>query len=224
MRESRSVPGWAGWRVGRAVGAVALGLVLVWVQAAPWRPGGVPGLALSIVSQAAFLVSLGLVFFGSTRATLGFLAFATLATCYFFERETAEVRALADRGVTGQCQVLDVTERTVTEHTSGNGAGDPGTTTTRTVYDHRLDCPPGGPHKLSRSTALGSEGEDVTLTWDPDGEVDARPAASVERERTGTSQVWAVVTGAATLALVVVDAGMDIARYRPRPGRGRAPG
>ncbi|MFJ9547292.1 hypothetical protein [Streptomyces erythrochromogenes] len=85
--------------------------------------------------------------------------------------------ALEDRGVEISCLVLKVTEHTETE-TSMDAEGH-WTSTTRTSYDHRLDCPAGGPEHLDASSRLAKEDESLAVVHDPQGKVSARAAGDV---------------------------------------------
>ncbi|MFE1415222.1 hypothetical protein ACFW6F_31160 [Streptomyces sp. NPDC058746] len=85
--------------------------------------------------------------------------------------------ALEDRGVEISCVVLKVTEHTETD--SSMDADGHWTSTTRTSYDHRLDCPAGGPEHLDTSSRLAKEGESLAVLRDPLDKVSPRAAGDV---------------------------------------------
>ncbi|GHE63707.1 hypothetical protein CP980_33280 [Streptomyces vinaceus] len=85
--------------------------------------------------------------------------------------------ALEDRGVEISCIVLKVTEHTETE--SSTDAQGHWTSTTRTSYDHRLDCPPGGPEHMDSPSRLAKQGESLAVVHDPQGKVSPRAAGDV---------------------------------------------
>ncbi|MEU6310694.1 hypothetical protein [Streptomyces sp. NPDC047014] len=102
---------------------------------------------------------------------------------------------LEDRGVEISCVVLKVTERTETE--SSMDAQGHWTSTTRTSYDHRLDCPAGGPESLNTASRLAKEGESLAVVRDPQGKVSPRAAGDVHGW--GTRVAAAVAVGVAVL-------------------------
>ncbi|MEU8464018.1 hypothetical protein [Streptomyces sp. NPDC029003] len=85
--------------------------------------------------------------------------------------------ALEERGVDISCVVLKVTEHTETEST--RDADGHWTSRSSTSYDHRLDCPAGGPEHLNTPARLAKEGESLTVLYDPRGKVSPRAAGDV---------------------------------------------
>ncbi|MCX4526532.1 MULTISPECIES: hypothetical protein [unclassified Streptomyces] len=100
--------------------------------------------------------------------------------------------ALEERGIEISCVVLEVTEHTETE-TSMDSQGH-WSTTTRTSYDHRLDCPAGGPAHLDSPSRLAKEGEALPVLYDPQGKVSARAAGDVHAWGLRTAALVAVGT------------------------------
>ncbi|MFG2621848.1 hypothetical protein ACGFXC_29940 [Streptomyces sp. NPDC048507] len=84
---------------------------------------------------------------------------------------------LEDRGVEISCVVLEVTEHTETE--SSMDAEGRWTSTTSTSYDHRLDCPSGGPEHLDSPSRLAKEGTSLAVVFDPRGKVSPQAAGDV---------------------------------------------
>ncbi|MFJ3913672.1 hypothetical protein [Streptomyces vinaceus] len=84
---------------------------------------------------------------------------------------------LEDRGVEISCIVLKVTEHTETD--SSMDAQGHWTSTTRTSYDHRLDCPAGGPEHMDSPSRLAKPGESLAVVHDPRGKVSPRAAGDV---------------------------------------------
>ncbi|MFD9725069.1 hypothetical protein [Streptomyces sp. NPDC059072] len=84
---------------------------------------------------------------------------------------------LEDRGVEIGCVVLKITEHTETD--SSMDAEGHWTSTTRTSYDHLLDCPAGGPEHLDTASRPVKEGESLAVVYDPQGKVSPRAAGDV---------------------------------------------
>ncbi|WP_158721230.1 hypothetical protein [Streptomyces sp. NRRL S-241] len=126
---------------------------------------------------------------------------------------------LEDRGVEISCVVLKVTERTETE-TSMDAEGH-WTSTTRTSYDHRLDCPTGGPEYLNTPSQLAKEGESLAVVHDPQGKVSPRAAADVHGR--GMRTAAAVAVGTAVLLGLAggIREAYEKRRRRPRRPTGR---
>ncbi|MGW6874698.1 hypothetical protein ACWGVR_12845 [Streptomyces xanthophaeus] len=127
--------------------------------------------------------------------------------------------ALEDRGVEISCIVLKVTEHTRTE--SSMDADGHWTSTTRTSYDHRLDCPPGGPEHLDMPSRLAKEGELLAVVHDPQGKVSPRAAGDVHGR--GLRTAAEVTVGAAVLLGLAggIREAYEKRRRRPRRPRGR---
>ncbi|MCY0929029.1 hypothetical protein OTB20_23060 [Streptomyces sp. H27-H1] len=121
---------------------------------------------------------------------------------------------LEDRGVEISCVVLQVTERTRTE--SSMDAEGHWTTTTRTSYDHRLDCPAGGPEHLDTPSRLAKEGESLTVVHDPLGKASPRAAGDVHGW--GMRTAAEVAVGAAVLLGLAggIQEAYKKRRWRPR--------
>ncbi|MFJ1867425.1 hypothetical protein ACIOD1_22675 [Streptomyces sp. NPDC088097] len=122
--------------------------------------------------------------------------------------------ALEDRGVEINCVVLQVTEHTDTQ--SSLDADGHWTTTSRTSYDHRLDCPAGGPDHLDIPSRLPKEGQSLTVVHDPQGKVSPRAAGDVH----GSGLRTAAEITIGTAALLGLAGGVHEAytkrRQRPR--------
>ncbi|MGW6407127.1 hypothetical protein ACWF95_08145 [Streptomyces vinaceus] len=99
--------------------------------------------------------------------------------------------ALEDRGVEISCTVLKVTEHTQTE--SSMDAQGHWTSTTRTSYDHRLDCP----EHMDSPSRLAKQGESLAVVHDPQGKVSPRAAGDVHGW--GLRTAAEVAVGAAVL-------------------------
>lgn len=97
------------------------------------------------------------------------------------------------------------------------------TTTTRTSYDHRRDCPAGGPEHLDTPSRLAKEGQSLTVVHDPQGKVSPRAAGVVHgwglRTAAAVAVAVAVAVGVAVLlGLVgVIQEAYEKRRRRPRP-------
>ncbi|MET9700840.1 hypothetical protein ABZY31_28550 [Streptomyces sp. NPDC006529] len=124
--------------------------------------------------------------------------------------------ALEDRGVEIRCVVLKVTERTWTE-SSTDAQGHP-TSTTRTSYDHRLDCPAGGPKHLDVPGRLAKEGESLAVLYDPQGKVSPRAAGDVHGRGLRTA-----AEGMVGVAMLMGLAGGIREAYEKRRRRPRRP-
>ncbi|MFD7258791.1 hypothetical protein [Streptomyces sp. NPDC059874] len=126
---------------------------------------------------------------------------------------------LEDRGVEISCIVLKVTEHTETE--SSMDADGHWTSTTRTSYDHRLDCPAGGPKHLDMPSRLAKEGESLAVVHDPQGKVSPRAAGDVHGW--GLRTAAEVAVGAAVLLGLAggIREAYEKRRRRPRRPTGR---
>ncbi|WP_158880181.1 hypothetical protein [Streptomyces sp. NRRL F-4428] len=126
---------------------------------------------------------------------------------------------LEDRGVEISCVVLKVTEHTETD--SSMDAQGHWTSTTRTSYDHRLDCPAGGPEHLDTPSRLAKEGESLAVLHDPQGKVSPRAAGDVH----GWGMRTAAQVAVGTAVLMGLAGGIREAyekrRWRPRRPAGR---
>ncbi|MFF5705611.1 hypothetical protein ACFY7H_24435 [Streptomyces sp. NPDC012794] len=122
---------------------------------------------------------------------------------------------LEDRGVEISCVVLKVTERTETD--SSMDSQGHWTTTTRTSYGHRLDCPAGGPEHLSAPVRLAEEGALLAVVHDPQGKVSPRAAGHVQGR--GMRTVAGVLVGAAVLLGLAGGIREAYEKRRPRPRR-----
>ncbi|MER6202271.1 hypothetical protein ABT234_33515 [Streptomyces sp. NPDC001586] len=127
--------------------------------------------------------------------------------------------ALEDRGVEISCIVLKVTEHTETE--SSMDAEGHWTSTTRTSYDHRLNCPAGGPEHLDTPSRLAKEGESLAVVHDPQGKVSPRAAGDVHGR--GLRTAAEVAVGAAALLGLAggIREAYEKRRRRPRRPTGR---
>ncbi|MEU9377611.1 hypothetical protein AB0D94_28095 [Streptomyces sp. NPDC048255] len=106
---------------------------------------------------------------------------------------------LEERGVEIICVVRDV-DRRVETSTSTDAQGH-STTTTSTYYDHKLDCPLGGPDELNgRNSKLAEVGADLAVVHDPRGKVSPEPARSLDP---GGLRTWALIALGASLLLGV---------------------
>ncbi|MEU3725278.1 hypothetical protein [Streptomyces sp. NPDC031705] len=113
----------------------------------------------------------------------------------FFALVSVGHSALEDRGVEISCVVLEVSKHTRTE--SSTDAQGHWTSTTRTLYDHHLDCPAGGPEHLDIPSRLAEEGESLAVLRDPQGKVS--PRAAGDAHGWGLRTAAAVTVGAAVL-------------------------
>ncbi|MEU8776872.1 hypothetical protein [Streptomyces sp. NPDC048606] len=166
---------------GRALGTLSSGWALTGILVAA-------GLGVVV-----FLFGLGNDSFASHLAGL-----ATLAGVFLVSGHV-EHAVLEDRGVEVVCVVRGV-DRRVETSTSTDAQGHT-TTTTNTYYDHRLDCPPGGPSELNgRNSRLGAVGDDLAVVHDPRGKVAPQPARSLDP---GGLRTWALVALGAALLLGV---------------------
>ncbi|MFD7554519.1 hypothetical protein ACFV9E_08255 [Streptomyces sp. NPDC059835] len=123
---------------------------------------------------------------------------------------------LEDRGVEISCVVLKVTQHTETD--SSMDAEGHWTSTTRTSYDHRLDCPAGGPEHLDTPSRLAEEGESLAVVHDPQGKVSPRAAGDVHGWGLRTAAEVAVGT-----AMLLGLAGGIREAYEKRRRRPRRP-
>ncbi|MGW1773687.1 hypothetical protein [Streptomyces sp. NPDC002104] len=83
---------------------------------------------------------------------------------------------LRERGVEVRCVVREVTSRVETD----SAFAPEGQSVTRTtLYDHRLDCPPGGPALLTREREIAKAGEELRLVYDPWGRVPSERATDL---------------------------------------------
>ncbi|MCX5124314.1 hypothetical protein [Streptomyces sp. NBC_00347] len=83
---------------------------------------------------------------------------------------------LRERGVEVACAVREVVSRVETD----SAFAPEGQRVTRTtVYDHRLDCPPGGPALLTREREIAKAGEELRLVYDPRGRVQPERATDL---------------------------------------------
>ncbi|MER6780769.1 MULTISPECIES: hypothetical protein [unclassified Streptomyces] len=126
---------------------------------------------------------------------------------------------LEDRGVETSCIVLKVTEHTQTE--SSMDAQGHWTSTTRTSYDHHLDCPAGGPEHLDTPSPLAKQGESLEVVHDPQGKVSPRAAGDIHGRGLRTTAEVAVVAA----ALLGLAGGIREAheKRRRRPSRPTGP-
>ncbi|MEU0242530.1 hypothetical protein ABZ234_33045 [Nocardiopsis sp. NPDC006198] len=123
------------------------------------------------------------------------------------ERITEE--ALLDRGIEVTCALLAVESRTIT--TTTHHADGTTSTSTRTVYDHTLDCPPGGPAEMTLGHSAGPEGESAEITYDPRGRLDPVPSDSLPAGSPSPLPWWLL---SAAAALRVGHVAVFLAVYR----------
>jgi hypothetical protein len=173
-------------------------------------PGGVLGLAGFLVTFA----SVAVIFFGSSRMLLGFAGAIALFLCMQWTDEATTQRALAERGRTSDCLVLEKKERTVTDHQPGTSPGDPGTTSTHSEYVYGLRCPEERPDRMVTLYSAADKGAVIAVRWDPTGRIEPRPAG--RREDSARPFRNARVAGGLALLVVALDGLLDVWRY-PRP-------
>ncbi|MGW7317730.1 hypothetical protein [Streptomyces sp. NPDC054865] len=122
---------------------------------------------------------------------------------------------LEERGIEIDCIVLKVTERTETD--SSMDAEGHWTSTTRTSYDHRLDCPAGGPAYLNTPSRPAKVGDSLAVVHDPQGKVSPRAAGDVHGQ--GMRTAAAVAVGTAVLLGLVGGIREAYEKRRRRPRR-----
>jgi hypothetical protein len=202
---SRDLPSWLFVTADLLVAAAIPFLVLAALCASAWLQAHGQGWPTSVLS-----VLLGLAgFFGgffsmmlyhrSESVVEFFFAFAV--SCLLLagasaiaERITED--ALLDRGVELTCELAGVASRTITtttHHSDGTTS-----TSTRTVYDHTLDCPEGGPGEMTLNYGAGSEGEPVDIVHDPRARIDPVPAG-VLADGPPSAWPWWLLASAAVL-------------------------
>ncbi|MFI6978396.1 hypothetical protein ACIBSV_07335 [Embleya sp. NPDC050154] len=179
--------------------AVAAAFLNAYGPATWWR--SVCVVVLALASMAMVLATTTVVWScPSGGAVVGGLVvfFAMFVTIQHASNAVGDT-ALAKRGVSTTCLVLDVRARTETStSTDANGHT---TTTTRTYNDHRLNCPEGGPTNMTTSRAAAKKGQSLRIRYDPKGRLDtvperrvARPGASLRKaERSFTVVVFAAL-------------------------------
>ncbi|MEE2041035.1 hypothetical protein Q8791_27815 [Nocardiopsis sp. CT-R113] len=201
----------------RALPSRLLGAVDLLVAAA------IPFLVLAVLCASSWLdaygegtptrvlgLLLGLVgFFGGFFSLMLYLRFASMVEFFFAglvsfmvlggayaiaDRITED--ALLNRGVAVTCELLDVASRTIT--TTTHDADGTTSSSTRTVYDHTLDCPGDGPTAMTLGYGAGAEGESVEVAYDPRARIDPVPSDSLP---TGAPSPWPwwVLSAAAVL-------------------------
>ncbi|MFE4264083.1 hypothetical protein [Streptomyces sp. NPDC056883] len=178
--------GW--WRSpGRAVAAavapaLAAGLALAagWAGATGWLGDGWLGDGW-VALFGLFLPLSGLALHTYAQAERRGSALAVLAGLpavvgVFIALMGVDDLVLRERGVEVTCVVREVASRVETD-----SAFQPeGQRVTRTtVYDHRLDCPPGAPALLTREQKIAKAGEELRLVYDPQGRVESERASDL---------------------------------------------
>ncbi|WP_407838523.1 hypothetical protein ACE1OC_22640 [Streptomyces sp. DSM 116496] len=184
--ERPSRDGWwrsLGWVVAAAVApALAAGVALAvgWAGATGWLGDGWLGDAW-VALFGLFVPLSGLALHTYTLAerrgsALAVLAGVPAAVGVFIALMGVDDLVLRERGVEVVCVVREVTSRVETD-----SAFQPeGQSVTRTtVYDHRLDCPPGGPALLTREREIAKAGEELRLVYDPRGRVQSERATDL---------------------------------------------
>ncbi|MBT2542903.1 hypothetical protein J7E99_19875 [Streptomyces sp. ISL-44] len=166
---------------GQALGALSKG----------WAITGI--VVAAALGVAVFLFGLGSDSFASHLAGLAALIGVFLVSGH------VEHAVLEERGVEISCVVREV-DRRVETSTSTDAEGHT-TTTTTTYYDHKLDCPLGGPDELDgRKSKLAEVGADLAVVYDPRGKVSPQPARSLDP---GGMRMWVLIALCASLLLGV---------------------
>ncbi|MGW1990338.1 hypothetical protein [Embleya sp. NPDC001921] len=171
---------------------------------------------LVIASMAMLLATTAVVWSCPSGGAVvgGIVVFFAMSLTIHHASDAVGDAALAKRGVSTTCLVLDVRARTETStSTDANGHT---TTTTRTYHDHRLNCPEGGPTKMTTSRAAAKKGQSLRIRYDPKGRVDTVPERRVARP--GDS-LWKAERAFA----VAVFAALIVPQIRARHTRPRRP-
>jgi hypothetical protein len=172
---------WAEWRIALllAIGAPLAGLVLAvgtllattdgpamladnWTGRTLMTLLGFAGYALVLFTQLRYFNVV--VFFG---------AFFAFFMGLYMITDAIEERALHQRGATATCAVLQLEKRVVTNTDSE------GHTTTRTYFDHTLDCPNAPITELTTEDRRVEKGQKIDIRYDTTGRVSPRPADAV---------------------------------------------
>ncbi|WP_330297138.1 hypothetical protein [Streptomyces sp. NBC_00503] len=157
--------------VGAPAAAAGVALGVGWAGASGWLGDGWVaffGLFLPLCGLAlhAFAQSGGR---AGPAAALAVLAGVPAVVGVFIALMGVDDLVLRDRGVEVTCVVREVTSRVETDSTFAPE----GQHLTHTVkYDHRLDCPPGAPARLTREREIAKAGGELRLVYDPRGEVE----------------------------------------------------
>ncbi|MGW7348877.1 hypothetical protein [Streptomyces sp. NPDC054854] len=123
---------------------------------------------------------------------------------------------LEERGIEIDCIVLKVTERTETDSSMDDAEGH-WAYTTRTSYDHRLDCPAGGPEYLNTPSRSAKVDDSLAVVHDPQGKVSPQAAGDVHGQ--GMRTAAAVAVGTAVLLGLVGGVREAYEKRRRRPRR-----
>ncbi|MFI5866802.1 hypothetical protein [Streptomyces sp. NPDC051546] len=160
--------------------ATATALAVGWAGATGWLGDGRLGDAwVALFGLFVPLSGLALHSFaagGRRGSALAVLAGLPAAAGVFIALMGVDDLVLRERGVEVTCMVREVTSRVETD----SAFGPEGQRLSRTVaYDHRLDCPPGGPAQLTREQEIAKTGEQLRLVYDPRGQVQPERAADL---------------------------------------------
>ncbi|WP_371616571.1 hypothetical protein [Streptomyces sp. NBC_00454] len=176
---------WAGATLGRALAAVGVPAAAAgaafgvgWAGAGGWLGGGWVVLGGILVPLAGLAYHAALV--GGRGAVLIAWSALPAAVGVFLALNSVDHVVLRDRGVEVTCVIEEVTSRDEVYSTFDPETGQ--SVHHRTKYDHRLNCPPGGPTALTRDKALAKAGTELRLVYDPRGEVQPEKPGDVHSE------------------------------------------
>ncbi|MFD5147509.1 hypothetical protein [Streptomyces sp. NPDC058401] len=169
--------------------ATATALAVAWAGATGWLGDGWLGDAwVALFGLFVPLSGLALHYFaaGERRGSaLAVLAGLPAVAGVFIALMGVDDLVLRERGVEVTCLVREVTSRVETD----SAFGPEGQRLSRTTaYDHQLDCPPGGPARLTREQEIAKAGEQLRLVYDPRGQV--------QPERASDLHAWGLRTAA----------------------------
>ncbi|WTW93892.1 hypothetical protein OG216_11095 [Streptomycetaceae bacterium NBC_01309] len=121
-----------------------------------------------------------------------------IAAAFFFVADAVDEYTLEQRGKEANCVVRDIDTRVETSTTT-DASGYTSTTST-TYYDHRLDCPGGGPGEMTLRSRAADVGASVLVAYDPAKNVAPRPVSGVD---SSPDIVWTCVLVGGAIALRV---------------------
>lgn len=173
-------PGWVAAAAGAPALAAGVALAAGWAGAAGWLGGGWLGDAW-VALFGLFVPLSGLALHTYAQAerrgsALAVLAGLSAAVGVFIALMGVDDLVLRGRGVEVTCVVREVASRVETD-SSYRPEGQYLRRTTQ--YDHRLDCPPGGPAGLTREQEIAKAGEELRLVYDPRGRVQSERASDL---------------------------------------------
>jgi hypothetical protein len=175
----------------------------------------VPG--LGVVAGVATLALVGWLF---VSTAIGFVFVVALAIAWTSVSASVDALALDERGVTTTCTVVSVTVRVVTSSGlaqfgsgppfgpgadpfgPGGPGGSSGSETTRTYYDHRLQCADEHLDAMTLDHRAADDGQQLGVVYDPTGRVSPHPAGELARPASATSTLWTAIVAMVLVGVV----------------------